>query len=973
MKPFLKLVAEDIIEKYGTQLNDIAVVFPNKRASLFLNEQLARLAGKPLWSPAYITISDLFRQHSTLKVADPIKLVCDIYRSFVETTGMSETLDHFYGWGQLLLADFDDLDKNMADAQHLFANLRDIHELDDVSYLSEEQKSIIKKFFSNFSDDHNSELKQRFLKLWSHFHDIYDNFRQRLSSQGLAYEGMLYRQVVEDADVSFGYRKYLFVGFNMMQQVEQQLCQRLMKEGKAAFYWDYDDYYMKTDHEAGHYLRQYLKAFPNELSPSVAEEAYCNMSRAKDVTYMAASTEHIQARYVYSWLMENERYKAGKRTAIVLADESLLPAVIHSIPHEVSSVNVTLGYPLSHTTLCSLVKQLVALQTLGRKKDGKTFRLKYVNKVLSHPYALYISPLCAPLAERLTEGKVMFPTHELLTENGDQGLDLLFAPLSAEKDHFNKAFVTYLLSLLRLVGTNAAGESDALFQESIYRTYTLVNRLGDLIDAGDLDVDTTTFERLLNQLFDSTTIPFHGEPAEGVQVMGVLETRNLDFEHILLLSCNEGNLPKGVNDASFIPYSLRKAYGLTTVDNKVAIYAYYFHRMIQRAGDVTMTYNSATRDGHTGEMSRFMLQLAIESNYPIRRLVMSAGQSPQTQKVMPKEKTAEDVETILARKNISPSALSVYLRCQMRFYYQYVLGLKEPDQVEDEIDSRLFGIIFHRAAQLFYLSFASPSDIVLDKNGEEVLVRPLVITQEALKPFVEKDGAIDRFVDSAFSESLFHAKRGKADYNGLQLINRQVVIRYLRKMLKIDLRLAPFTVMGLEKWVSTTCNVSTSLGERTISIGGIIDRLDCVAAGGGANAASVAQRIRVIDYKTGRDSNTHPKDVESIFDPAQLKYHSDYYMQAMIYSLIVAQDEKLNPAHYPVSPGLLFIQQAGAADYDPTLGFDKIPILDAAKYREDFSNRLSSLIAEICDTDVQFMPTDDKKRCEYCPFAVLCK
>ena len=257
MKTFLEYVAEDMLAKHGTNLSKTAVVFPNKRASLFFNELLAKQAGKPIWSPAYITISELFRAHSTLQVGDQIKLICDLHKCFVQTTGIDETLDHFYGWGQLLLADFDDIDKNMADAEKVFANVRNIHEFDDVSYLTEEQKSIIRKFFSNFTDNHDTELKQRFLQLWSHFHDIYKRYNECLLQQGLAYEGALYRQVACDETTTFDYDQYIFVGFNLLQKVEQRLFQRLQQQGKARFYWDYDHYYM-AENEAGYYIRQYL-------------------------------------------------------------------------------------------------------------------------------------------------------------------------------------------------------------------------------------------------------------------------------------------------------------------------------------------------------------------------------------------------------------------------------------------------------------------------------------------------------------------------------------------------------------------------------------------------------------------------------------------------------------------------------------------------------------------------------------------
>ena len=298
MKSFLEHVAEDIVNKYGTNLSRTAVVFPNKRASLFLNDQLARLTnGKPLWSPAYITISELFRQQSSLSVADPIKLVCDLHKSFCLHTGSDETLDKFYGWGQLLISDFDDIDKNMADANRVFANLRDIHELDDLSYLTDEQRQLLKHFFSHFTEEHETELKQRFLRLWSHFIDIYHDFNERLAQQGLAYEGALYRSVVTSHPSPLTshhseYDRYLFVGFNLLQKVEQQFFSQLQKAGKAYFYWDFDDYYMHN-HEAGRYIATYLKYFPNELD-SQNDDIYKNFKHPKEITYLAAPTEHIQ-------------------------------------------------------------------------------------------------------------------------------------------------------------------------------------------------------------------------------------------------------------------------------------------------------------------------------------------------------------------------------------------------------------------------------------------------------------------------------------------------------------------------------------------------------------------------------------------------------------------------------------------------------------------------------------------------------
>lgn len=982
MKAFLKIVAKDMLEKYGTDMSDIAVVFPNKRASLFLNNYLAQLAHKPIWTPTYITISDLFRRHSDLKVADPIKSICDLHKTFVKCTGIDETLDHFYGWGQLLLADFDDVDKNMVDAKQLFANLSDIHELDDVSYLTDYQKEMIRKFFSNFSDDHNSELKKRFLQLWCHFYDIYTEFNQRMTEQGLAYEGALYRSVVSNESIEFRHKKYLFVGFNMMQVVELNLLNRLKKQGKAAFYWDYDQYYMDGNNEAGHYIRQYLPYYPNELADYPQQEIYNNMTKNKDITYISAPTENIQARYVNSWLKENGRYKMGRNVAIVLSDESLLQSVIHSLPQEVGSINITIGYPLQQTPFYSLIQQLIQLQGIGHPKQGDTYRLHYVLIALRHPYTRYISEKYTELLAKLDEQKRFYPSREFLSLDGDEGLTLLFRNLeeaTASQDEYNRKLITYLLDVLRTIGTHAKELNDPLFHESLYRTYTLLNRLQDLIIAGDLQVDIITLERLIQQLIQTTSIPFHGEPAEGIQVMGVLETRNLDFDHILVLSCNEGKLPKGVNDSSFIPYSLRKAYGLTTVENKVAIFAYYFHSMLQRAHDITLTYNNATEDGQSGEMSRFMLQMMVESQHSIKRKTLVAGQKPLRPAYSDAQKTDEVMAVLDNIKMITPTFLNTYQRCQKQFYYKYVKGLLEPDEIdEDEVDNKIFGNIFHRAAELFYYTFASKDDIATDDQGKQRLIRPIVITADNLDHALKDTSLVYRLVDQAFREELFKVSSSDyhPKYNGLQLINKEVIASYLRQLITIDRRQAPFSIIGMEIVVSTTLGVATARGQKLFRIGGFIDRLDSVAASGNPSAlGNLAERIRVIDYKTGRSRTSHPKDIEEVFStqPLAIGKHNDYYLQAILYSLIVKNDRRYNPAQEPVSPGLLFIQNAGADDYDPTLKLGKELLTDVAPLETEFTDHLRSLLADIYDPALPLKPTEDKKRCVFCPYAALCK
>lgn len=899
MNTFLEKVAQDILQKYGTDLSRIAVVFPNKRASLFLNDALARLAGKPIWSPAYITISELFRRHSSLQVADNIKLVCDLHRIYTKVTGYDETLDHFYGWGQLLLTDFDDIDKNMAPARQVFTNLRDIHELDDTSYLTDEQRVILRKFFGNFSDDHNSELKERFLRLWSNMGTIYHEYNDYLRRQGLAYEGALYRQVAEDESQSYEYDQYLFIGFNLMQQVEQRLIAHLRSQGKAAVYSD-----------------------DEHIAP-------------KEITFVSAPTENIQARYAIQWLREGTRIADGRRTAIVLCDESLLGTVIHCLPPEVEHANITTGYPLQQSPAASLIQQLLTLHTLGYDRQRQRFRPRYVKTLLRHPYAQHLD---------------------------SQQLLLPMADTAALLHHL----CTLVATLAKTMTPTSPFTAEALF-----RAYTLLNRLAALVDSGDLTVDALTLQRLITQLIQQTSVPFHGEPAVGLQIMGVLETRNLDFDHVLLLSTNEGNMPRGVNDASFIPYSIRKAFGLTTVDNKVAIYDYYFKHLLSRAHDVTLCYNNATTDGHTGEMSRFMLQLLVESTTPIRQLTLQGGQHINSRQPRPIAKSPEVIEALRRRFSadiesrtsnlaplLTPTAINRYMRCPLQFYYNYVEGLREPDDNEEElIDNRVFGNIFHEAAQILY---------------EKMMQKSATIHKADIDYILKTKVDIERAVDAALRKALFkiddpHAKM--PELNGLQIINREVIIQYLRQLLILDRQLAPFTIVGLEKDVVQPYTIR-SLGITTI-LGGRIDRLDMIGS-------DTTEQLRVIDYKTGSRRLTPLKTVEDIFDPAQLRNHNDYYLQALLYARLVCKNPPSSllippSSSIPVAPALLFIQHAGGEGYDPILRFGQEPITDMATPEGDhFVELLSNKIEEMFNPALDFVPTDNQDVCSTCPYAAFC-
>ncbi|MEG1866927.1 MAG: PD-(D/E)XK nuclease family protein [Bacteroides sp.] len=952
MKTFLQLVAQDLFAKIGCDLSRIAIVFPNKRASLFFNEHLAEESEQPLWSPAYVSISELFQQLSAQKLGDPIQLVCELYKVFRKETKSEESLDDFYFWGELLISDFDDADKNLVDADRLFSNLQELKNMmEGFDFLDSEQEAAIRQFFQNFSIERRTELKAKFISLWDKLGDIYHHYRTNLAAQDIAYEGMLYRHVIEQLDTeALKYDKYVFVGFNVLNKVENAFFTRLQKAGKALFYWDYDVFYTRQKefrHEAGEFINRNLKLFPNELP----ESCFDTLRHSKQVRFLSAPTENAQARYLPQWVRDHLTTNE-KENAVVLCNEALLLPVLHSIPSEVQNVNITMGFPLAQTPVYSFINAALELQTSGYRAETGKFTYQAVQTVLKHAYTRRLSKEAEGLERELTQTNRFYPLPTELKK--DEFLALLFTPRSG-----NYELCLYLIELLKEVSLlyRQKEEHDDIFnqlyRESLFKSYILINRLFCLIESGELQVRTDTLKRLLNKLLTVANIPFHGEPAIGMQVMGVLETRTLDFRNLILLSLNEGQLPKGSGDSSFIPYNLRKAFGMTTIEHKNAVYAYYFYRLIQRAESITLVYNSSSDGLNRGEWSRFMLQFLLEWPHNISREYLEAGQSPQSSTEIRIEKTPELLaglrdsydNTLHPKAILSPSALNAYLDCRLRFYYRYVAHLKTSDEVSADIDSALFGTIFHRAAELVYQD--------LTTHGKE-------IGKETLELLLHNEVKLQSYVDRAFKEEFFHVPLDEQpEYNGLQLINSKVIASYLRQLIRNDLQYTPFQMVSMEEKVEEEMVITTAEGNISVKIGGTIDRMD-----------SKEGTLRIVDYKTG-GSPKIPANVEQLFTPAEGR--PNYIFQTFLYAAIMSRRQSLK-----VAPSLLYIHRAASESYSPVIEMGeprqpKTPINNFACLENEFRDRLQTLLEEIYDINEPFTQTKNTKACEYCDFKALCK
>ncbi len=958
MESFLKLVAADLYKHTEGNLAHTAVVFPNKRAGLFFNEYLAQESESPIWSPAYVSISELFRSLSPWEVGDPVKLVCELYKIFRRETQSTETLDDFYFWGEMLISDFDDADKNKVDTDKLFSNLQDLRNImDDYTFIDDEQEEAIRQFFQNFSIERRTALKERFISLWDVLGNIYKGFRESLASQNIAYEGMMYRHVIEHLDVDkLPYEKYVFVGFNVLNKVEHTLFTQLKDAGKAVFYWDYDEFYMKENrqavtHEAGEFIRRNLRDFPSPLSG----ELFKNLSKPKEVHYIASSTENAQARYLPQWI-RNNLTTPEKETAVVLCNEALLQPVLHSLPAEVKHVNITMGFPLSQTPVYSFLIALLELHTHGFNFKSGRYTFQSVVTLLKHPYTRQLTGQAELLEKELTRNNRFYPLPGELGK--DEFLTRLFTPLSGNLNLCIRLSET-LQQVAGIYQANTSGTEDTdafnqLYRESLFKAYTTINRFRTLIEEDELTVQSETFRRLLVKVLSATNIPFHGEPAIGMQVMGVLETRNLDFRHLVLLSVNEGQLPKSGGDSSFIPYNLRKAFGMTTIEHKIAVYAYYFYRLLQRAERITLMYNTSSDGLNRGEWSRFMLQFLIEWPHPITRQFLEAGQSPQGTSPITVEKTPDVMRRMQSlfdvranpKAKFSPSALNYYLDCPLKFYYRYVAGLSAPDEVSAEIDSATFGNIFHYAAEHIYKD--------LTTHGK-------VINKEALETLLRNEVKLQDYVDTAFKKLFFNVPQNeKPEYNGVQLINSAVIARYLKQLLQNDLRYAPFTFIASEMEVDEPIDIQTPKGVIKSRIGGIIDRMD-----------SKDGTLRIVDYKTGGDADT-PPHVESLFIPD--KKRSNYVFQTFLYAAIMCRKQPT----MKIAPALLYIHRAATETYSPVIQMGeprkpKEAVEDFSKYEKEYRERLQGLLEEIFNPEKSFAQTEIIEKCTYCDFKALCK
>lgn len=959
MKPFLYQIASLFYTTYKAQISRFVFVFPNQRTGLFFQKYLSEVSPKPLFSPTILTINDLFVQLSGKQTADRISMLFKLYKIYLYHSGSTETFDEFLYWGEMLLNDFDDVDKYMADARMLFTNVTDLREIEnDFSFLSPEQIAAIRTFWSSFYPKGDSPNQTEFLAVWKTLYTLYNEFRETLAAENKGYEGMIFREVVEQLEQNtcrdLPYEKIVFVGLNALSVAEERFLIQLQKRGIADFYWDYASPKVKDrNNKASYFVERNLRQFPSQL---VLEQDSEVTSETK-IDVIGIPSGIGQAKHVYNIL--NDLCKEGDmdaeealRTAVILPDEHLLIPVLNAIPEQIKRINVTMGYPLAGTPIASLMEFILALQKNVRYVNRQpTFYFRDVLPILNHRYVTVTSPvIIAQLVKDIVENNKI---HIAYTElNKTPLLSILFTPITTVE-----SFSDYLIQVLQVLNkmmTNKTEEEEEeettqrtndIEQEFIFHYFATVNRMKEVIQEANIEMKIETYFRLLKRMTETITIPFKGEPLSGLQIMGVLETRALDFDRIIILSMNEGIFPLKKAANSFIPYNLRRGFGLPTYEHQDSVWAYHFYRLIYRANHISLLYDTRNNGLQTGEVSRFVHQLRYHYEEPIQNKLIVYNVASSKTPALQINKT-EAVMAQLAtyqqggKRMISASAINTYLDCPLKFYFSVLEGLQEEKEVSETIESDVFGSILHKVMEMLYKPLCGK-----------------LVTADLLKIIRQDKITLSATINQAFAEVFFKTDTVRP-LTGQNYLIGEMIRKYVEKIIERDSKLTPFYYLESERKIKKTITLTD---KREIQLKGIIDRVD-----------KVGNTIRIIDYKSG-SGTTLFSTIENLFNKEE-KERSKAVMQVFLYAWMYGVTSTENT----LQPGIYYMRSLFSHTFNPGI-FQRTEkrgkneqVLDFADYYTEFEAGLRNCLDEIFGKETPFVQTKNTKNCSYCPFKTIC-
>lgn len=952
MTTFLYDVAKLFFDTYGTGISRMAFVFPNRRAGVFFQRELALMSERPLFSPTILTINELFTRQSDLQVADKVSLLFLLYRIYQRVNPSAESFDEFVFWGDMLLNDFDDVDKWLADPRQLFMNIKDLKEIDDTfDYLNEEQLAAIRQFWSSFSPDSGGQKVTEFLALWKVLLPIYESLREELFEQGLAYEGMIFREVAERAkrkeSLDFPYEKIVFVGFNAISATEKALMSNLRDSGQGDFYWDFDSVYLEEKENKATMFVDYARQFPSVHKLPRYPSTNPRFTLI-DIASRIGQSKELSG-ILQKWLPDGTKKNTQEamKTAVILPDEQMLLPTLYSIPENIESINVTMGYSLSTSPIAGLFEQIIALQSNWSMNEGEpSFYYRFVRPILLHRYIRAIEPEADQYEQEIRKHNRIFIPESYFAKSAT--LSKLFRALRSGDD-----ISTYLLELLdqfveKRQEEGEASNISAIEREFIYHYYIALVRFRDLLKEDRTPMNMDTYFKLLRKLIGGVSVSFQGEPLSGLQVMGVLETRALDFDRMVFLSMNEGVFPLRKAANSFVPPSLRKAFGLPTTEHQDGIYAYHFYRMLHRASEVVMIYDSRSEGLQTGEVSRFVYQLEYLYGKTIHRECVKYNIAIDPEERIDIEKNKAvcaklDSFRVGGQKALSASAINTYIECPLRFYFSYVEGLNTEDDVSEMIEANTFGDLFHYMMEKIYNRLKQESELITANRITEIIGNKKMLNDCLLE---------------AFAKKVYKTERIPRELTGQNFLVGEIIKKYVIEMLRTDLKLCPFKYIASEMPVKGAIKLEN--GDQ-IALKGFIDRVD-----------QKDDTLRLLDYKSGKEKSLNFAEIGDLFD-ADNKQRSGYVLQVFLYSMLYMQQSRAAL----IEPGVIFIRSLfGNYDYrvKQTIGKqDRRAVTDFSEWCTEFSVHLEKLVTEIFDTKVPFVQTKDERKCEYCPFTTLCR
>ena len=953
MIPFLKQVA-DHYYNIG-EADKCCFIFPNRRSLVFFTRHLCQavkdsdVLSLPIVAPEMLTINDFFHKVGGMHSVERVRLLIELYDCYRECNPKAESLDEFIFWGDVILSDFNDVDKYLVDPKQLFANISDLKKIQDTyTYLTDTQRKAIEAFVSHFSDlsgrltvnldSDEPDVKGKFLMIWNILHDLYELFNKRLMDRGMAYEGMVYRQLaqrlknesVEDVfnDVWQGDVKFVFVGLNALNECEKMLLRKLRDAGRAEFCWDYSGKIISDPkNRSSFFMAENVLEFPQA---AVWDREGLNVPEINVVSVPSSTGQAKRLPDVLNGI--GSRTVAGlTECAIVLPDETLLSSVLNSIPDEVEDINVTMGLPMTGSILYSMMSDIAAIQlhTVNRKGKWYFYHKQVWDLFANDLFRKASDEKTLEIISKVKSDAAYYISQDVLS--GTPLLDAVFRPVIADQKLQSasqiKDFAEYQKQVLTAVVSSVTEDVGMNLElEYAKEYYKCVNVLKEI----DLEVLPVTYVRLLNQLLSAVSVPFRGEPLKGLQIMGPLETRALDFRNLVILSANEGVFPRRNVSSSFVPPELRKGFGLPTYEYQDAVWAYYFYRMISRAEKVWMFTDTRTEGLKSGEESRYIKQLEYHFNIPLNRYVVRFDKM-KTAKVEDIVKTLDDVRKI-KETVLSATTVQNYLACPAKFYYGTVKELKAEEEVAESLDYGMFGTVYHETMRSLYASDRMTAKDIQSWLGREDEIKSKI-----------KELIIDEL--------------NLMEVSGRNLVVTDVILKYVMKTLQRDLELLEkegvdfFEILGREVKVS---------GEfKGQKFKGFIDRLDSFHPG----------QVRVVDYKTGKvlDDDEKINDdnalaiAEDIF-AEDIKERPKIALQFFIYDMLVQ--------NHPLARG----KQLFNCVYSTARLF-KEPPLNVPRNEMFFnavSERLENTLKEMYSLEVPFRRTNDEKVCEYCDFKMIC-